>query len=145
MTGDKSNHEEIRDRSDHEEIRVGVEAIAGNKQHIDCPLSFSALELEVSTVGEDLHILVRGGERPHIGCAVLAVPRPSLTGDGNTSCTSSVLNVTGHKDEEICRYLAEKACKKYGVTVVCCGGFHVDHMTGKQIQEVLEAVRRVVI
>ncbi|MBQ6397572.1 MAG: hypothetical protein IJI06_05425 [Oscillospiraceae bacterium] len=48
--------------------------------------------------------------KPHIGCAVLAIPRPSLKSDGSMSCTSSVLNLSGHKDETLCRLLAERAC-----------------------------------
>ena len=78
---------------------------------------------------------------PHIGCAVLAVPRPSLKGDGSLSCTSSVLNLTGHKDEALCRLLAERACVHYQKTCLCTGGFHVDNMSPAQIQEVVEAVK----
>lgn len=89
-------------------------------------LSFAKIIISKSFLGDDLLIVVRGGDKPHVGTAVLAVPRPSLTGDGSAGTTSSVLNVSGHKDETICRILAEKAAKKYGVTVVCVGGFHVD-------------------
>lgn len=106
-------------------------------------LGFSSLTVDAVRLGEDILVSVRGGDRPHIGCAVLAVPRPSLTGDGGMSCTSSVLNVTGHRDDEICRYLAEKVCRKYGVTVVCTGGFHCDHMTAEQIRKVMQAVQRI--
>ncbi|MDE6219583.1 MAG: hypothetical protein K2G51_03975 [Lachnospiraceae bacterium] len=104
-------------------------------------LSFAKLHISACHIGEDILITVQGGERPHIGTAVLAVPRLSLTGDESTSTTSSVLNVTGHKDEVICRMLAEKAAKKYGVTVVCTGGFHVDHMSAAQIEEVTAAIQ----
>ena len=71
-------------------------------------LTFTDICVEVRRLGDDYHILVSGGECPHIGCTVLAIPRPSLDGSGKMSSTASVLNVTGHKDEEVCRYLAEK-------------------------------------
>ncbi len=103
-------------------------------------LSFTTLYIEITPVGEDIAILLRGGDRPHIGCCVLAVPRPSLTGDGSQSCTSSVINVTGHRDEELCRLLAEKACRHYGCTVTCSGGVHMDKIGFPQIQEVIDAV-----
>lgn len=104
-------------------------------------LSFARMRISTQFIGADLLITVSGGERSHIGTAVLAVPRPSLTGDGSASATSSVMNVVGHKDETICRMLAEKAARKYGVTVLCAGGFHVDNMTAGQIGEVVEAIR----
>ena len=71
-------------------------------------LTFTEICVEVRRLGDDYHILVSGGECPHIGCTVLAIPRPSLDGSGKMSSTASVLNVTGHKGEEVCRYLAEK-------------------------------------
>lgn len=103
-------------------------------------LSFAELTLEIKSVGEDILILVSGGEKPHIGSAVLAVPRKSLSSD-SISCTSSVLNVTGHKDEKICRDLAESFCKKYNAVTVCTGGFHCDNLTAAQIQEVVDACK----
>lgn len=108
-------------------------------------LSFATLSIAAQRVGEDILITVQGGDRPHIGTAVLAVPRPSLTGDHSVSTTSSVLNVTGHKDEVICRALAEKASKKYGVTVVCTGGFHVDNVSPAQIEEVIAAIQNIAL
>ena len=112
-------------------------------KHLEVKLSFSTLCLDLSPVGEDIAAVLYGGERPHIGCTVLAVPRPSLTGDGNLSCTSSVINITGHKDEQICRYTAEKLCKSYGVTVTCTGGFHVDNITEAQLKEITEAIESI--
>ncbi|MCI2049296.1 MAG: dihydrodipicolinate synthase family protein [Lachnospiraceae bacterium] len=104
-------------------------------------LSFAELTVTVRRVGEDLLVLAEGGDKPHLGCTVLALPRPSLRGDGSVSCTSSVLNRAGHRDEEICRYLAEKCAVKYDTAVVCTGGFHVDGITKEQIAEVLAAVK----
>lgn len=104
-------------------------------------LSFSKIVISTQNVGEDILITVRGGEKPHIGTAVLAVPRQSLTGDESVSTTTSVLNVTGHKDEVICRMLAEKFSKKYNVATVCTGGFHTDNISAAQIEEVVAAIR----
>lgn len=104
-------------------------------------LSFAELTIEVERVGEDIFILIRGGDRPHIGSVVLAVPRQSLADEKISSCTSSVLNVTGHKDEFICREVAESFCKKFRAVTVCTGGFHVDNLTAAQIQEVVDACK----
>lgn len=106
-------------------------------------LSFSFLEVSAAFIGSDILLCVQGGGKPHIGCVVQAVPRESLTGDGSSSSTSSVINVTGHKDEFLCRELAEQMCQRSGVVVVCTGGFHMDGITKEQIGEVLEAVKEI--
>ena len=103
-----------------------------------CPI-----EVTVLKIGEDLQICLAGGEKPHIGCVVQAVPRESLTGDGSWSATSSVWNRTGHKDEVLCRMLAEKICIACRVVTVCSGGVHIDGITGEQIRELVDAVERI--
>lgn len=106
-------------------------------------LSFSELTVQIRQVGKDYQIVVSGGDKPHIGCVVMAVPRPSLTGDGSVKATSSVLNLTGHKDETLCRCLAEETAKKKNAVAVCTGGFHADHITLQQIREVTDAVMEI--
>ena len=51
------------------------------------------IEICEKAIGEDLVLTLSGGEKPHIGCVVQAVPRPSLSGDGTISVTSSVINL----------------------------------------------------
>ena len=111
---------------------------------IEKELSFAKLTVKISRIGEDYENTMQGGEKPHIGCVVLAVPRPSLEENGKRSSTSSVLNVTGHKDEVLCRYLAEQTAAKENAVTVCCGGFHMDHITKEQIKEVKQAVKEMV-
>ncbi len=105
-------------------------------------LSFARLRLRAEQAGEDCCLLLDGGSAPHIGCAVLAVPRPSLRGDGRRSATASVLNVTGHRDEAICRALAERVAARKNAVTVCTGGFHVDGITPAQISELMQAVEK---
>ena len=104
-------------------------------------LMFTDICVEIRILGSDYHILVSVGERPHIGCTVLALPRPSLDGSDKMSSTASVLNVMGHKDEEVCRYLAEKVSAGKKVTVVCTGGIHMDGITKEQIAEIMETMQ----
>lgn len=98
------------------------------------------IEVYEKEIGEDLVITLSGGEKPHIGCVVQAVPRPSLSGDGTISVTSSVMNLTGHKDEFLCRQLAEKRCRETGKVVVCTGGVHMDHIRKEQIEELIKGI-----
>lgn len=100
----------------------------------------SILKVSAGKIGSDIFICLEGGSAPHIGCVVQAVPRASLTGDGSNSTTSSVLNLTGHKDEFLCRKLAEMVCSRTGCVTVCTGGFHLDGIRDEQIQEVMRVV-----
>ena len=111
---------------------------------IEKTLSYTTLKVQMLSQGEDYLILLKGGDCPHIGCMALAVPRPSLRSDKKEmSSTASVINVTGHKDEKLCRYLAEKIAAGAQAVTVCTGGFHVDHITESQIEEVIEAVKEI--
>ena len=98
------------------------------------------IEISWAWIGAELLICISGGDRPHIGSTVQSVPRSSLTGDGHCSATSSVLNITGHKDEVLCRYLAELACSSLNTVVVCTGGVHVDLASKEQLLEIQKAV-----
>ena len=42
-------------------------------------LSFSTIKIYVLKLGNDYNITISGGDNPHIGTSVLAIPRPSLT------------------------------------------------------------------
>ncbi|MCM1135672.1 MAG: hypothetical protein NC400_08870 [Clostridium sp.] len=106
-------------------------------------LSFTTISVQISQIGADYAVLLKGGDKPHIGCAVMAVPRPSLTGDGSGGSTASVLNLIGHKDEEPCRFLAEQIARKKGAVAVCTGGIHMDDITPGQIEEIMEVVREI--
>lgn len=103
-----------------------------------CPLEVSA-----AFVGEDVLVCLQGGDRPHLGCVVQTEPRESFTGDGSVSATSSVLNYPGHKDEVVCRYVAEKISRELNRRVVCTGGFHKDGITVEEIREVQRAVEQI--
>lgn len=99
-----------------------------------CPLEVCA-----AFVGEDVLVCLQGGDRQHLGCVVQTEPRESLTGDGSVGVTSSVLNYPGHKDEVVCRYVAEKISRELKRRVVCTGGFHKDGITVEEIREVQRA------
>jgi len=114
-------------------------------RQIRIPLSFSSASITITRVGKDVHILFTGGDKPHIGCTAVAVPRPSLSGDGSISATSSVINITGHKDEAVCRMLAEKLCRATGSVTVCTGGFHYNGILPEQIEELMKAAAEAVI
>lgn len=94
----------------------------------DIPELQTTLTVTLSQAGTDYILICRGGQA-HVGTVVLAEPRPSLHGDGSRSATSSVLNALGHKDEYLCRPLAEAVASATGQRTVCTGGIHIDAIT----------------
>ena len=100
-------------------------------------LSFAEYIISVMKIGKDFNIVF-------LGCTVLSLPRPSLSDEKKLSATSSVINIIGHKDEYICRYIGESFAKKYNSVVVCSGGFHIDNISKKQIEELKNSVRELI-
>ncbi len=82
----------------------------------------------MSRLGDDLVVAVGGGERPHVGCAVLAVARPSTTVPSHRSVSSSVLTLPPHKEEGIARPIAEHLARELGGVVVVAAGVHDDDL-----------------
>lgn len=102
---------------------------------------FYLLTCQVIPMGKDYAVTVCGGTLPHVGSAVMAQARPSLTGSG-ISATSSVLNLAGHKDEAIARMFAEKIAVHANCTAVCVCGIHLDNITEEQLAGVQEGCGR---
>lgn len=75
----------------------------------------------VRLIGADVVVAVGGGERPHVGCVVLAVPN-----DGRTTPTVSVLTIQPHKEEPIARRVAEAVCRRCRRVAAVTAGVHED-------------------
>lgn len=84
-------------------------------------------------VGDDICVIISGGDSPHIGCVTLSVPRPSLSDKSKTSATTSILNLIGHKDDEAAKYVSHTLSSKLNKNVVVTCGIHVDNITTEEI------------
>jgi hypothetical protein len=76
-------------------------------------------------LGDDICIIVSGGRR-HIGAVALSVARPSLKADGTNSSSTSVLAMTGHKDDAVAKYISEHLANNLNKNVVVVCGIHYD-------------------
>lgn len=125
-------------RSGDPQVRIAA------KEHPVVSLSAGRITVEATVVraGGDLCIVLTGGDRPHIGTVTLSVARPSLADSARTSATTSVLNLTGHKDGEAAQYLSQRLAAALGATVVVTGGIHVDDIRPDEIKTVLHLVDR---
>jgi len=88
----------------------------------------------VREVGEDLVVAVGGGQRPHVGCVVLAQPTASRTRPGSWSATCSVLTIPVHKEEPIARGIAVRLAEELGRVAVVTAGVHDDDIDADGIK-----------
>ena len=86
---------------------------------------------KVDRLDGDIVLILGGGEKPHIGGVVLAVPGEDI----------ELVNKAGHYDHHVLVPLAKAACKKYGTTVVVVGGVHIDDASKEDIEKVVENCR----
>jgi len=91
------------------------------------------VEAVAVTCGKDVAVIAGGGTDYHIGAAVLAVPRPSLADPSRLSASSSVICVTGHKDDEIAKRAAQSLASYLGCIVTVSAGIHVDNASSEDI------------
>lgn len=97
---------------------------------------------EVVPSGNDCTITINGG-KAHVGCVALAIPRPSLTGEG-ISATVSVLNRTGHMDDAIACAVAKRIASARNCAVACSCGIHVDQASAETITQIRNVVPAIV-
>lgn len=95
------------------------------------------VNMKAFEIGSDLCVIISGGEIPHIGCVTLSVPRPSLSDSKINSATTSILNLTGHKDDEAARYVSHTLSARLNKNVVVTCGIHLDKITPEEIETII--------
>lgn len=104
-------------------------------------LSFSfgsgrtVVHLHLLRIGSDCQAILIGGESPHIGAVVLAVPRISLKGNA-VSCDCWVSPVPAHKDYLVAQSVAQKLCPALNCVISVSAGIHSDHATESELQTI---------
>lgn len=96
----------------------------------DGKYSVSAL---IVRCGGDVSVTVGGGECHHLGASALAVPRPSLADPGKVSASTSVLCVTGHKEDQFARRAAERLAAGLNCVVSVCAGVHIEQARPEEL------------
>lgn len=96
------------------------------------------IRAEVLASGQDIHVVISGGDRPHIGAVALASVAESPNDHRKRSATPSVLTVPGHKEYQLALVGAEKLSKALERTVAVSVGIHIDDITPGLINKVEE-------
>ncbi len=102
------------------------------------------ISIKAHIIGSDLCVMISGGDSPHIGAVTLSVPRPSLADAQKISASTSVLTVTGHKDDDVARTVSHTLASSLNTHVVVTCGIHVDDITETEIITVSRLVNELV-
>ena len=100
------------------------------------------VKLVVIKSGEDLTVIISGGEKPHIGAMAISIPRPSLKDSNKVSTSTSVFTLIGHKEDELSKQIAEnitKITKKITVVIV---GLHIENATFQDIEYLVQNTQK---
>jgi ABC-type sugar transport system substrate-binding protein len=99
-----------------------------------------ALDFTSISMGDDLCVVIAGGDAPHLGAVAVAQARPSLQDESRLSATTSVIALLGHKDDEIARLVAHALAAKLNKNVAVCCGIHIDRITRDELDSIDRAV-----
>lgn len=94
------------------------------------------ITLTLTDTGHGIHGLLTGGEKPHVGGVVLAIPRPSLSGEG-WSADVYITPVPGHKDVDVARTVAEMLARELRLPVSITAGIHSDHLCLEELNQLI--------
>ena len=98
-----------------------------------CKLHLSALMM-----GED-YVINLYGEGPHVG----AVGVGNYDQNSNRA-SSSVITLSGHRDDRIAKECAERISKKMKRSTVVTVGIHLEHITEDEINTILKNSKHII-
>lgn len=81
-------------------------------------------------MGDDLVLMLQGGEKPHIGAVALALPYKN-------TASASLIAVPNHKDGDLAKPLSEKVAKELKIKVILIVGIHIDDASHKDLEKVI--------
>jgi len=90
------------------------------------------------SVGDDLVVIVSGGEKPHVGAVAVSLPRPSLSNSEIVSSSTSVFALVGHKEDDVAKAMAGRLAASLEKNVVLTAGIHVDNISAEGIKKILD-------
>jgi hypothetical protein len=105
---------------------------------VEDPGSGRSMTAWIREVGQDVVVAVGGGQRPHVGCVVLAQPDRSRRRPDGWSASCSVLTIPPHKEEPIARAVAARIASACGRVAVVTAGVHDDNLDRAGIEVYLK-------
>ena len=105
-------------------------------------LLFTTIQMDITPVGDDIHILMTGGDNHRIGCTAWSVPMPDTD---PVECKTTVIKSDDMADESFCAYVAENIARQTGQRTLCTGGVYVDNPDEHQIRKLYENIDEMIM
>lgn len=102
--------------------------------HIDAGVGTYIISAHGQYIGNDLHVVMTGGEQPHVG----AVAVGTISAEEESGVHVALITVPGHKEDVVVEKSARRLARQLGITVLVAAGMHWDGIDKKGIAQVLE-------
>lgn len=100
--------------------------------HIDAGEGDYVISAHGQYIGKDLHVVMTGGEQPHVGAVAVGMPSEE------EGTTVALITVPGHKEDVVVEKAARRLSRQLGITVLVAAGMHWDEIDKKGIKQVIE-------
>lgn len=106
-------------------------------------LLFTSIQMDITPVGKDLHVLLTSDNIPYIGSTVYA--RTILKADSEDDsqkikCELFTIDNVDNPDVLFCKHVAKSLAEKTGQNVLCTGGIFAENPTERDISKLYENV-----
>lgn len=102
--------------------------------HVDAGDGPYRLYAHIQYIGNDLHVVMTGGEQPHVGSVALGTVNP----DEEEGVHIALITAPGHKEDIVVEKAARRLTRQLGTTVMVAAGMHWDEIDKKGIATVLD-------
>ncbi len=106
-------------------------------------LLFTSIQMDITPVGNDLHVLLTNDTIPYIGSTVYARRKPESSRVEEPEETEyELLSIENEEnaDRLFCRYVAESLAKITGQNVLCTGGIFTEEPSERDISKLYENI-----
>lgn len=110
------------------------------KDHFEAGEGRAHVVCDVRMLGDDMLVIVGGGEKHHCGTVVVSDPVEKKRG---IRASSSVMNYKGHKDELVVRMMTEGLCVGLKKKVVGVGGIHIKKATEEELLDIKKSCEEI--
>ncbi|MCM8710318.1 hypothetical protein M2651_04665 [Clostridium sp. SYSU_GA19001] len=93
------------------------------------------LKLDVIYLGEDLCIILTGGDKPHLGAVTV----------GSNQVKEHTFCFPHHKEDYITKLVYSLITESFDKNVIVCCGIHFDNISKEEITEVISLCKEMIL